>query len=985
MWRSATICLLIRGYVLIAASPSNDIDIKNGNGKERKEKEVVRQKRAFGKVEPPCNLTHGVYLERWDRIDYKRIKFLLADPRYPNLPSFATCVPTFEQPANWGDFFGSRLRTYFVPLQTGNHYFYISSNAGSELYISTNDNPKTKTMITGVDGGFPTNHYEYDRFTNQKSLPVYLKKGVFYYMEAIMKDDHQWDHLEVALETPDSKFYKVIPSQFLWTINRASSAYNSTYQAILIKAAAIAGAKAGSSFGAKWAMKSGAKAGAKAGAMAGLRAGASAGASAGEKAAANTMTRTLEDAMNALHGDNVHKFKITLKNGSEVEITGPGIVGAGGGGGAGAAGAAAVGAAAAGGGAGGAGTAGATATAGAAGTAGTAGSAGTAGTAGTGGGAGGGAGGSSGGIIGTGSSGATGIGGGNAVAGGTGTGIGGGASAGGSVSTGGGVAIGGSSTGMATGGSSATGIASGGAIGGASAQSSYSSQRKVTYIPKPGEDPQTIARELVWRVGGASKLVNQGLYTIHSYDIPYAQENSTLNFCWRSKNSDVALSHFCQVFKAHIPGLYENVKDREGTVSFESLCLPGHYIKQRNYHFILHQRDGSKLFDKEGTFRAFSVMRYTRNLMLQSMHRDWYICEKKAKSIHLASELKLDFYNGDPDVLIRCTFVFHPIAQNENKYRMCQRVEGPVVHPEISGQPLPHPPHLVSNAPPSSSLPSCIPVCPAGQAGGASAGPGNFGPSIPSPPTSPGSPSVATAKRACVAVNFINNFGSEFKIVSSLKHEAYLVTGSGFKLKLMIDRPELHSHVTFNAEDPKWNRELLLNSKPNISEAVVEGCPDFVDVIVTSKQGVPTNGTGSHAAPPSPPLTPSSPASISPPPSPSTLPPAPSPAPPPYNYPKPPVSPATAPSPASPPASPPSSQGITPSSPPIPNGEQEPKALHYHYHYHGQKAPAIPSAVCPNMCSQSEECLPTCPSHCCKRDLDEEISDDNDEEDITLF
>lgn len=90
---------------------------------------------------------------------------------------------------------------------------------------------------------------------------------------------------------------------------------------------------------------------------------------------------------------------------------------------------------------------------------------------------------------------------------------------------------------------------------------------------------------------------------------------------------------------------------------------------------------------------------------------------------------------------------------------------------------------------------------------------------------------------ACVAVNFINNFGSEFKILSSLKHEAYLVTGSGFKLKLMINRPELHSHVTFTAEDPKWNRELLLNQKPNISEAVVEGCPDYLDVIVTSKKG----------------------------------------------------------------------------------------------------------------------------------------------------
>lgn len=44
-----------------------------------------------------------------------------------------------------------------------------------------------------------------------------LKKGKYYYMEARMKDDHQDDHLEVAVETPDGTFYKVIPSEFLWT------------------------------------------------------------------------------------------------------------------------------------------------------------------------------------------------------------------------------------------------------------------------------------------------------------------------------------------------------------------------------------------------------------------------------------------------------------------------------------------------------------------------------------------------------------------------------------------------------------------------------------------------------------------------------------------------------------------------------------------------------------------------------------------------
>ena len=63
------------------------------------------------------------------------------------------------------------------------------------------------------------------------------------------------------------------------------------------------------------------------------------------------------------------------------------------------------------------------------------------------------------------------------------------------------------------------------------------------------------------------------------------------------------------------------------------------------------------------------------------------------------------------------------------------------------------------------------------------------------------------------------------------------MTGSGFKLKLMIDRPELHSHVSFNAEDSKGKRKVLLNGKPRISVPVEYGCPLFLDVTVTSKQG----------------------------------------------------------------------------------------------------------------------------------------------------
>ena len=59
-----------------------------------------------------------------------------------------------------------------------------------------------------------------------------------------------------------------------------------------------------------------------------------------------------------------------------------------------------------------------------------------------------------------------------------------------------------------------------------------------------------------------------------------------------------------------IPGLYEGAKERIHTMSFESVCLPGHFLKQKNYHMILQKRDGSDLFGEDivfsfCSFRAF--------------------------------------------------------------------------------------------------------------------------------------------------------------------------------------------------------------------------------------------------------------------------------------------------------------------------------------------------------------------------------------------
>ena len=58
--------------------------------------------------------------------------------------------------------------------------FVSASNAGSALFLSTNSSAGGKTLITYVDGGFPTKKYEYDRYKNFQSDTV----SIFYLVNA---------------------------------------------------------------------------------------------------------------------------------------------------------------------------------------------------------------------------------------------------------------------------------------------------------------------------------------------------------------------------------------------------------------------------------------------------------------------------------------------------------------------------------------------------------------------------------------------------------------------------------------------------------------------------------------------------------------------------------------------------------------------------------------------------------------------------------
>lgn len=67
----------------------------------------------------------GVIIELWQGIDGYLIEELLEDPRFPDMPTKVFYSPIFQQPRNWGNNYGSRIRGYFVPQKPGLHIFFI--------------------------------------------------------------------------------------------------------------------------------------------------------------------------------------------------------------------------------------------------------------------------------------------------------------------------------------------------------------------------------------------------------------------------------------------------------------------------------------------------------------------------------------------------------------------------------------------------------------------------------------------------------------------------------------------------------------------------------------------------------------------------------------------------------------------------------------------------------------------------------------------
>ncbi|HEY9510713.1 MAG TPA: glycoside hydrolase [Verrucomicrobiae bacterium] len=167
--------------------------------------------------------TNGITREIFVDFSGTNLNQLIAAPAFPNAPSSRDEVSSFESVANLSGTFGSRLRGFVAPPQTGNYTFWISSRDASELYLSADENPATKTRIAWVKNF--TAAREWTKEANQQSAPIRLEAGKRYFIEAIHVAANGSDHLEVGWKLPDQTLERPISGARLspWTDPFANS------------------------------------------------------------------------------------------------------------------------------------------------------------------------------------------------------------------------------------------------------------------------------------------------------------------------------------------------------------------------------------------------------------------------------------------------------------------------------------------------------------------------------------------------------------------------------------------------------------------------------------------------------------------------------------------------------------------------------------------------------------------------------------------
>jgi hypothetical protein len=111
------------------------------------------------------------------------------------------------RPFGYAEAYGSFMRGYLEPPQTGEYVFYIWSDDQGEFWLGENENPSSIRLVVNEPAccGYYLN----------RSRPILLEKGKRYYLEALQKEGVGGDYIMVGWRMPDGTLQRPISSLYI--------------------------------------------------------------------------------------------------------------------------------------------------------------------------------------------------------------------------------------------------------------------------------------------------------------------------------------------------------------------------------------------------------------------------------------------------------------------------------------------------------------------------------------------------------------------------------------------------------------------------------------------------------------------------------------------------------------------------------------------------------------------------------------------------
>lgn len=161
--------------------------------------------------------TGVIQREYWENVSGSGVDALTKHKSFPDKPSGSDLLTRFEGPVNWKEHYGSRIRGYVHPPETGDYLFWLAADDHAELWLSSSDKPGGRKRIITLNRWTPSRNWE--MYPEQKSKPIRLEAGKRYYIETLQQEARVDDCLAVGWQLPDGNLERPIPGRRLSTLN----------------------------------------------------------------------------------------------------------------------------------------------------------------------------------------------------------------------------------------------------------------------------------------------------------------------------------------------------------------------------------------------------------------------------------------------------------------------------------------------------------------------------------------------------------------------------------------------------------------------------------------------------------------------------------------------------------------------------------------------------------------------------------------------